>query len=216
MGETLPANAQSSVENLPEVWVEKLFNIMEDRYGSMWADRYGAFPRSRVMLTWGRDLSDMSREELARGVELCRDRRFPPTLPEFRELCRPALDYERAFIEAVEQMRLRDEGRDQWSSPVVFWAAVSMGVDLKNNHYGAISKRWSSAVDVARDKIKRGELPDVIPKRLETLPAPGRSVTPECAAENIERMKAILKESNKPFFALAVEDVIEHQQKETT
>lgn len=73
---------------LPDAWVEKLFQLMEDRYGSLWADRYGAFPRDRVKRTWGSDLADMSRDELARGAEACRDRRYPPTLPEFRALCR--------------------------------------------------------------------------------------------------------------------------------
>lgn len=176
--------------------MEKLFCVMEDRYGAIWADRYGAFPRARVMQTWGRDLADMNREELARGVESCRDRRYPPTLPEFRELCRPAIDYERAFIEAVEQQHLREIGKDAWSSPAIFWAASSIGNDLKNHHYGAISKRWASAMDKARDRIKAGELPNEVPVRREALPAPGRNVvSQEQAAENIAKLKAMIAES---------------------
>lgn len=193
MSAILPANVQSSVKCLPDAWTEKLFNVMEDRYGSLWVDRYGAFPRPRVMQTWGSDLADMSREELARGVDACRDRRFPPSLPEFRELCRPAIDYERAFIEAVEQQRLRESGKDAWSSPVIYWAAASIGNDLHNHHYGAVSKRWAAAMDKARDRIKSRELPNEVPARREALPAHGKqSVSQEQAAENIARMKAML------------------------
>lgn len=200
MSAILPANAQSSIECLPGAWMEKLFNVMEDRYGSMWADRYGAFPRARVMQTWGRDLADMTRDELAHGVEICRDLRFPPTLPEFRELCRPSINHERAFIEAVEQQRLRETGKDKWSSPVIYWAAVSIGKDLQNHPYSAISKRWAAALDKVRDRIKLGELPNEVPPRMEALPSPGKTtISQEQATENIALMKAMLEGTRRAF-----------------
>ena len=163
---------------------------MEDRYGSLWADRYGAFPRERVKATWVGDLADLSRDELTRGTAACRDRKFPPTLPEFRELCRPAIDYERAFIEAVEQMRRRERGEDAWSTPAVFWAAVKLGGDLRANPYPAIKGRWQSALDDAMAGIRSGALPGEIPPRREALPPPGQTtVPPEVARQRIAAMR---------------------------
>lgn len=166
---------------------------MEDRYGAMWADRYGAFPRERVKTTWADDLADMTRDELARGVSACRDRKFPPTLPEFRALCRPALDYERAFIEAVEQMRKHERGEGTWSNPAVYWAGAKLGGDLRAYPYAAIKCRWQAALDGAIEGIRTGKLPNEVPQYREVLPAPGKcSVPPEVAKQRLAEIRAKL------------------------
>lgn len=178
---------------LPDAWIERIFQRMEDRYGALWADRYGAFPRERVKRSWAEDLADLTRDELARGVSACRDRKFPPTLPEFRELCRPALDYERAFLEAVEQMRRRETGADTWSTPAVFWAAVKLGGDLRAHPYAAIKGRWQAALDGAIEGIRTGKLPGDVPQRREALPAPGQcSVPPEVAKQRLAGIRDML------------------------
>lgn len=186
------ANASSMPKPraLHDVWMERLFQLMEDRYGSLWADRYGAFPRARVMQTWAEDLGDMTRAELVRGVDACKTRKFPPTLPEFRELCRPQMSPEDAFHEAVEQMRMRPDGRDQWTSAAVFWAAVAMGNDLMAYPYVAIKARWAREIDKAARGIEDGRLPDVVPQRMEALPAPGEDTV---TAEDARRRAAELK-----------------------
>lgn len=184
------ATSPAKLSALPDHWVERLFQRMEDRYGSMWADRYGAFPRERVKRSWAEDLADISRDELTRGVSACRDRKFPPTLPEFRELCRPALDYERAFIEAVEQMRKREHGEDRWSSPAVFWAACKLGGDLRAYPWQSIRGRWQAALDEAIDGLRTGKTPAEIPPRREALPAPGQtSVSPEVARQRLAEIR---------------------------
>lgn len=189
----MPASSTSTPNALPDAWIERIFQRMEDRYGAMWADRYGAFPRARVMRTWAEDLADMSRDELTRGVAACRDRKFPPTLPEFRELCRPALDYERAFAEAVEQMRKREAGEDSWSTPAVYWAAAKLGVDLRVHPYQSIKGRWHAALDEAIEGIRTGKLPAAVPQRRESLPAPGQcSVPPEVAKQRLAGIRDML------------------------
>ena len=186
---TTPSSMPKS-RALPDAWIERLFQRMEDRYGSMWADRYGSFPRARVMATWAEDLGDMTREELVRGVDACRSRKFPPTLPEFRELCRPPLDAEDAYYEAIEQMRRRQDGLDAWSSPVVFWAAVSMGSDLSTSSYPAIRSRWQRALEQSRKGIETGQLSNIVPQRMGGLPAPGAQTV---TAEDAQRRAAELK-----------------------
>lgn len=185
--------ATGQSHQLPDTWVEKLFQKMEDRYGDLWATRYGSFPRARVKQTWAEDLGDLTGEEVARGVAACRSAKFPPTLPEFRALCRPALDYERAFIEAVEQMRKRETGGDNWSIAAVYWAAVKLGSDLSAHPYPSIKGRWMAALDEAIEGIRTGKLPADVPQRREALPAPGQcSVPPEVAKQRIASIRDML------------------------
>ncbi len=178
---------------LPDAWAERLFQRMEDRYGALWADRYGAFPRDRVKRSWAEDLCDMTREELARGVAACRDSKFPPTLAEFRAMCRPPLDYESAFLEAVEQMRLREQRQDRWSSALLYWAAVKVGRDLTQHPYSALKGRWQAAVNAARAEMDSGKLPLVVPERLVALPgASGVTISKDKAKAHIDAMMAQL------------------------
>ena len=161
---------------------------MEDRYGDLWASRYGAFPRSRVKATWAEDLADLSRDELARGVAACKSARFPPTLAEFRSLCRPPIDFESAFVEAVQQMAARESGGDRWSCPAIFWAAVTIGsFDLRNATWGTIEKRWSKVFQAELDK---GEWQPV-PARAIALPPPGATTA------NPEKVAAIARSATK-------------------
>lgn len=184
----------------PLSMMDRLFNRMDGSYPHKWRS---AFANAQAIQNWREawaeafDEEGLTPEEIKAGIVTCRKLYdWPPSLPEFLKACRPALDCERAFIEAVEQMRLRESGKDVWSSPVVFWAAVSIGSDLRNHPYQAISKRWAAAIDTAREKIKRGELPNEVPARLEALPAPGRqSVSPEQAAANISKLHEILGNS---------------------
>lgn len=167
---------------MPDAWIEKLFNRMEDRYGDLWSNRYGAFPRSRVMRTWAEDLADLSRDELALGATACKSAKFPPTLPEFRLLCRPPIDFEAAFIEAVQQMSARETGKDRWSNPAIFWAAVTIGsFDLRNGSWATIEKRWRKVFQAELDK---GEWQPV-PVRAVALPAPAPTAKEREAAARV-------------------------------
>jgi hypothetical protein len=191
MIESLTSLPSGSADRLPARYVERIFQRMEDFYGTLWADRYGVFPRDRVMATWAEELGDMTADELRVGIAACRTAKFPPTLPEFRLMCRPPLDAAQAYFEAVEQLERRKHGEDRWSSPVVYWAAAKIGNDIANHTYEQMRSRWAKALDDARKGIASGELPDAVPARLEALPAPGMAtVTAEQAHHNVEVIKA--------------------------
>ena len=178
----LSGTSQAKPSALPDTWVERLFQRMEDRYGDLWANRYGAFPRDRVKRSWAEDLGDLSRDELARGVDACRGAKLPPTLPEFRALCRPPIDFEAAFVEAVQQMAERDKGNDRWSLPAIFWAAVTIGAfDLRNSSWQTIEKRWRKVLQAELDK---GEWQPV-PARAIALPEPKPTARDREAAERV-------------------------------
>lgn len=189
-GKTTTAKSSTAV---PLSWIEKLFERLSAYYGARFADMWRGCDIEGVKQVWATELGDCTRDEIARGVAACRTRDWPPTLPEFLKLCRPPFDPERAFIEAVEQMRRREFGQDAWSHPALFWAAVKLGGDLRAYPYPAIKGRWQSALTEALDGIRSGALSAEIPPRREALPAPGQtSVPPEIARQRIAAMRDAL------------------------
>ncbi|HSW53265.1 MAG TPA: hypothetical protein VLG93_08535, partial [Sulfuricaulis sp.] len=130
-------------------------------------------------------------DEIRPAISKCvRTLDWPPSLPEFLKICRPPLDYEAAHAEAVEQIRRREFGEDQWSSPVVYWAATRIGNDLRSFAYQSIKGRWRSEIDKADAEIKAGKLPDRIPVRAVLLPPPGQTTPPpEAVKEMLAKMR---------------------------
>lgn len=136
-----------------------------------------------VKEVWAEELAGFNRDELARGFEAAKKSKFPPTLPEFMSLCRPPLDYEAAYYEAVTQMRLRYDGdrnqsygADKWSHPAIYWAAASIGGDIQVQPYQYMKSRWKSALDEAMHN--KNPVPAYVP----ALPAPGKQITPKADA----------------------------------
>lgn len=163
-------SAPDSVENWKEAWAE-------------------AFAEERITL-----------EEVATGLRVCRkSQQFPPSLPEFLACCRPPIDYDKAFCEAVDQMgkRKRPVARlidgevkhffepDAWSNPAIFWAARAMGTDLWER-YDRVRARWAYELE----KVLAGEVLPV-PQNTGLLPAPvpSKHLTPD-ESKNIADMIA--------------------------
>lgn len=199
LSEISPANQSRLPDRIPDSWIEKIFLKMESRYGSLWADRYGALPRNQVKSDWAEDLAGFTGEELRKGLEACKTLKFPPTLPEFLTLCRPVLDGRAEWAEACEQMRIRLQGeqKDHWSRPEVYWAAVNIGwYDLNSQGWDQIKTRWSNAVANAR----RDEIP---PYRAQ-LPAPGQqSISREDAEQRVKSLNVTILEGKTDYKAWA-------------
>src|SRR5690606_12269730 len=87
--------------------------------------------------------------EIKTGLVNCR-RLFdwPPSLTEFMRACRPGLDPETAFHEAVRGLICRQKGeRGTWSHPAIYHAAVDVGQhDVLNCTYGAVKARWEKCL----------------------------------------------------------------------
>lgn len=153
MNELANTTSAASVPALPERWAEKIFRRMENYYGAKWTDSLGGIPRERVRQAWGEELAGYAPDEIARGLDGCRNRVWPPTLPEFLMLCRPLPDARADFAEAREQMalRMRGEGADRWSRPQVYWAAVAIGnYDLQTFGWEPLRHRWENALAGAK------------------------------------------------------------------
>lgn len=174
------ATSPANIPALDERWAEKLFRRMENFYGQKWIDSFGGIPRERVKQAWAEELAGYRADEIVRGIDGCRAKPWPPTLPEFLLLCRPPVDARADWAEACEQMRVRlAGGEDRWSRPQVYWAAVAVGFhDLQAFSWEQIRPRWERSLAIA------GSEP--VPAWMKQLPAPGdESVTAEVARERI-------------------------------
>lgn len=176
--------------------IDRLYNRMDGTYPNRWRS---AFANQTAITNWREAWAEafeeegLTAEEVKRGIVECRKRYdWPPSLAEFLKACRPPVDYEATFHEAVEQMRRRESDADRWSSPAVYWAAVKIGAfDLQSTRFDQIKGRWKKALDDAGNEIRAGALPNEVPKRLVALPAPGEtSVSPEEARRRLDEILA--------------------------
>lgn len=197
--ETLPANAPSSDrrlpgEPLPTPWVERMFSKFEDRFGTLWHQRYAGIPITRVMDTWCEDLADLTPAQIKNGVDGTRNLKFPPTLAEFRELClKSNVDPYMAYEEAIRQMHKRHtDGSDVWSHPAIYWSAVRIGdFDMRNSTWESIKRRWTGYL---QEELAKATIDPVPPPRV-ALVAPGKTtITAEQAKANCARIKEMMRD----------------------
>ena len=79
-----PETAELSQQVIDQLWL-----AMVSIYGHKWTSSFGECDADHI---WARGLADMDFEDMKRGYIACihRPDPWPPTLPEFRDLCRPA------------------------------------------------------------------------------------------------------------------------------
>ncbi len=181
--------------------MDHLWNRLDGAYPNRWRS---AFANPQAIQNWREawaeafDEEGIRPEEIKAAISKCR-RTFdwPPSLAEFLKVCRPPLNYEAAFIEAVEQMRKREHGEAQWSSPAIYWAASRIGIDLRAQPYSAMKGRWHGELDKAIAEIKAGTLPCLVPQKAVALPAPGEvTPQPEKVKEMLKQMRITLGGGN--------------------
>lgn len=184
--------SQETSPALPLAWVERLFARFASMYGARFLDLWRDVDHAELKQAWAEELGGLSVAEIKRGLDACSSKTFPPTLPEFIQLCRPGLDAERAYFEAVEQMQKRPSGEDRWSHPAVFWTASRIGAfDLRNSTWSSIRNRWCA---VFSDVMSAGVWPEIPPHR-EALPAPGgQTIDREEARKRAEAIKVHVKQ----------------------
>lgn len=165
-----------------EIWLQKksdgisamdrLFNRLDGMYPSLWTKNFASVTNiENWREAWAEAFSEESItfDEVMNGIRACRkSHQFPPTLPEFLQLCRAPIDYDKAFFEAVIQMGIRRRptvkcidgviiqcfGKDTWSNPAIYWAAIAMGRDL-DLIYRDVRSRWHYELDrVLANEVK--------------------------------------------------------------
>ncbi len=184
--------------SLPLPWVKKLFQRFSAMYGDKLPKMWGKVPEEELHATWAEDLAGFSGQEIAAGLRACKQREWPPTLPEFMKLCRPWTNPEVAYHEAVAGMACRRRGdKGLWSHPSIYWAAVNTGShDLLNSTYTTMKTRWERAF--AEELAKDSWHP--IPEVHVALPAPGqtRATRDQIDPEMAKMVQGAMKPKHNP------------------
>ncbi|WP_293005847.1 hypothetical protein [Nitrosomonas sp.] len=185
---------------LPSSWIDEIFKRFHGRFGNRFFAEYslgrvGADGQDQGITNaknvWADELAGFTPEEIKRGLSAQYE--FLPDCDKFKLACRPTIDLEQAFCEAVDQMHRRKEGKDEWSSPLIYWAAVELGNDLNNYPYQSIKGRWKSAYEKVKGKISEGKLPNEVPKKLTSISPPGKTtISREEAAKRMAEVREIL------------------------
>jgi hypothetical protein len=163
-----------------------LFERFTVMYGAKFLDQWRGIDPVMLKKAWGEELASLSVDEIKRGLETCRTKPFPPTLPEFISFCEVKHDAESAYYEALSQMRLRQSGKDVWSHPAIYWTAARIGTDLNNQPWAALKSRW---VATFKSVMDAGTWPEVPPPRV-ALPEPGQtSITREEADKRMQEIR---------------------------
>jgi hypothetical protein len=172
-------------------WIDRLFDRMIATYGARFADMWASSDAHTVKAVWADGLRGLAGDEIRTGLDSLNDKPFPPTLPEFKRLCRPPINPRKSYDEALTEMRKRhDNGSDKWSHPAIYWAAVVIGGDLRKLPYQQLEKRWTEVLADCVECVHEGRMARDIPKKLIELPAPATSVNPEAVAKLVATVNA--------------------------
>lgn len=185
-----------SREKLSVSGVEALFSEFEALYGARFADMWRGTDIAYVKSLWAKALSGFKVGEIKAGLEKCRFKPWPPSLPEFLGLCRPPPDPERAFSEAQELVSRRLSGEDVWPEKALYWAAVEFGFfDLRSLAWPVARNRWTRIW--MEKKANEESLPSV-PLQVLKLVAPGECLTDrETAKKHLSRLRRLMTEKNR-------------------
>lgn len=155
--------SSTSTNPLPEAWVRKLLHQMLLSYGKRFTDQWGATETGELVAHWASGLGGYSGAELAGGLAALDSREWPPTLPEFKKMCRPPVDTLAAYHEAIAGLEARRRGEaGTWSHPAIYWAAALMRKDLESSGHAQVKGRWSAALAA---QLKAGAWAAIPPPR---------------------------------------------------
>lgn len=159
-----------SADAIPIRWVEELFSRLAAVLGKGMADLYAGADPEIVKSEWAEALAGYSVAEIHRGLAATRTNRFAPNLPEFLHRCRPALDPEVAWHEAVKGMAAHSARQAfAWTHVALYWAAAELAFELRTQSFAQCRKRWTAVLE---DQFARGAWPPVRDPTLQQLAAP--------------------------------------------
>jgi len=158
--------------------MDHLFNRLDGAYPIRWRSAYANQQAiDNWMEAWAEAFEDegITPDEVKAGLRACRKLYdWPPSVAEFVKACRPAIDPNVAYQEAVAGVNARDRGEmGKWSHPAIFWAASCMAYDLKHQAAAAIKQRWQTALQA---EMSKGEWSEILMPML-ALPAPGKTLS---------------------------------------
>lgn len=167
-------------------------------YGKKFSDQWGSADTDSLIAFWSQELATYSGVELKRGLDALATRDWPPTLPEFKKLCRAPIDNLISYYEAVNGVQARAAGEfGKWSHPAIYWAAMPLAFDLGSQSYSQIKPRWERAL---AEQIDRGEWAE-IPRPMLAIGTTAAPLSKESAEKLLSQLKAatVTKKSSSPI-----------------
>jgi hypothetical protein len=132
---------------LPRTWIEKIFHKMLLDYGKKFVDQWGNIDLEDLLAHWANELSGYSGKEIQGGLTRMAQNDWPPSLPEFKKMCRPPINVLAAYHEAVHGLLKRKYGHPcEWSHPAIYWAATPMAFELESQTFAQVRHRWEMAL----------------------------------------------------------------------
>jgi hypothetical protein len=142
------------------VFVKALFEDMLLSFGKKFTDQWEAADTERMEMHWCKHLTGFTPREFKRGIAAMENLAWPPSLPEFKKLCRPPIDSVVAYYEAIAGVQARERGEaGAWSHPAIYFAAMPLSFDLTHQTFSAIKTRWEKALSAELEKGKWAEIP---------------------------------------------------------
>lgn len=187
-----PSTQQQAEQRIdPMEW---LFGQLFGMYGKAFTDKFGSGATvngkdsgiENTKAVWRDSIraNGLRMPDIKRGLASCN--RFVPAWPEFLEFCRPTPNADAALIEAVQQLHARNEGKDQWSHPAIYWAAQKVGYhEMTTLSTSALKPRFSAALD----DVMRQEVIKPVP---EIVKGPRLAAPPTVSAEDIAKAKSMI------------------------
>lgn len=166
-------------------------------YGHIWTSQYPTLQALEVAKhEWGESLKRFNLADLKRGFEHCKaEKKLPPTLPEFIQLCQPDFGLPNKYEAYQEACKAAYPGQAHlWSHEAVYHAAKAVGLyALMCEPERTTRPQFEHAYEVICRRIKNGEvLEKPIPKALPEIMTPGQRNL-EVGKQHIQAMREILQ-----------------------
>lgn len=188
MNQIATSNSSTSTSGPLENLVAAIFAKMQLDYGKKFTDQWGATNPDALNAHWVSELTGYTPREIKRGLAAMDGKDWPPTLPEFKKMCRAPLNEMATYYEAIAGLEARGKGEmGAWSHPAVYWAASLLRVDLMSQTHAQMKDRWAAAL---KAQMERSEWAEIPPGRV-LLPAPDTSpAAKELAAKMMRELDA--------------------------
>lgn len=208
-GSLLAGEAPSS-KVLPSAWIDRIFELFTGYYGKHFLDMWSGANVASVKSVWSAELGRLTPQAIALGMDACRRRKFPPTLPEFLELCRPTPESlgipakPLAFNEALA-IACGRKRREECSHAVV-WHALAEAGDLGHMSHKDARDVFGHCYDATVDMAIKGEplreIPKALPKpedvRVQSTPEQ-RKAAADAAMARLAEMGLDVRKIAKPM-----------------
>lgn len=159
-----------------------MFHKMLLEYGKKFTDQWGGADTDELIAHWAHELAGYTVLEIQRGLAGLDTREWPPTLPEFKKMCRPPVSDMTAYYEAIAGLEARGKGEfGTWTHPAIYWAANFLRADLMGQTYAQVKDRWNA---ILKSQMERGEWAE-IPVARVLLPVPDVSPAAKAHAEKM-------------------------------